>query len=177
MIPSATPQSTDDANLLDTAIASLRRSGVLSADNKTDPRRGVFQSDTGQLTLNRNDKSMIVNTPRSQGAALSEKGQTFTTDALTMTCQGAPAAVCVSSLNRAKHCAKTTNGGLMGKSQFALILVIFTLLTGSNGADCKSAGLCLRWFKSTRSHCHLLQVFAGFRRHRKSKGFLKSMGW
>jgi len=98
MIPSATPQSTDDANLLDTAIASLRRSGVLSADNKTDPRRGVFQSDTGQLTLNRNDKSMIVNTPRSQGAALSEKGQTFTTDALTMTCQGAPAAVCVSSL-------------------------------------------------------------------------------
>ncbi|MHB1158276.1 MAG: hypothetical protein ACYC26_15740 [Phycisphaerales bacterium] len=94
----ATPQSIGDANLLDTAIASLRRSGALSPDNKTDPRRGIFQSDTNQLTLSRDDKLMIVNTPRSQGATLAKKGQTVTTDQLELTCQGAPAAVLVSSL-------------------------------------------------------------------------------
>lgn len=94
----ATPQSAGDADLLDTAIVSLRRGGVISPDNKTDPRRGVFQSDTHQLTLSRDDKLMIVNTPRSQGATLTKKGRTVTTDQLELTCEGAPAAVLVSSL-------------------------------------------------------------------------------
>ncbi|MHB1158657.1 MAG: hypothetical protein ACYC26_17680 [Phycisphaerales bacterium] len=94
----ADAKSSGDASRLDSALAALRRSGALPADNKTDPRNGVFQSDTGQLILSRDDKSMIVNTPRSQGAALARSDRPVALDAVTLTLHAAPAGVLVSSL-------------------------------------------------------------------------------
>ncbi|MHB1158221.1 MAG: hypothetical protein ACYC26_15460 [Phycisphaerales bacterium] len=83
---------------LQNAVDALRRSGTLTTNNKTDVSAGIFQSDTGQLLLDRDKKLMTVVTPRSQGAVLARKDQTVVLDRLTLTSHDAPAAVLVSSL-------------------------------------------------------------------------------
>lgn len=51
-------------------VAALKKRQLLPAQNRTDVATGVFQSDTGELTLDTARKIMTVNTPRSQAAAL-----------------------------------------------------------------------------------------------------------
>lgn len=49
---------------------TLRKKGVLPPGNLSDPQRGVYQSDTGELTLYAPQKKLEVRTPRTQGACL-----------------------------------------------------------------------------------------------------------
>ncbi|MFC4255986.1 hypothetical protein ACFOWT_11250 [Croceibacterium xixiisoli] len=53
-------------------MASMRASGDLPADNLTDPAAGIFQSQTGQITLNQRAGTISVVTPRTE--ALSTTG-------------------------------------------------------------------------------------------------------
>ena len=41
----------------------MKRKGILPAGNITDPARGIFQSDTGEILLNAPEKKMTVVTP------------------------------------------------------------------------------------------------------------------
>jgi hypothetical protein len=51
-------------------INALKKAGVLSHTNRTDPTKGLFESDTGQLLLNAPSRQLRVITPRLEGACL-----------------------------------------------------------------------------------------------------------
>lgn len=51
-------------------VAEMRRKGILPPENKTDVARGVFQSDTGQITLDAKKIFLKVVTPRSEIIAM-----------------------------------------------------------------------------------------------------------
>lgn len=106
-------QTVGDGPLRDNAVASLRRSGKLSPDNQTDVSQGIYQSDTGQLLLNRRQKLMTVNTPRSLGATLAQSNQTVELPGLTLTSHDTPAAVLLGSL---------TNQPIVGSDRLLLIV-------------------------------------------------------
>ncbi|MDZ4197994.1 MAG: hypothetical protein U1E27_01770, partial [Kiritimatiellia bacterium] len=52
------------------AMASLRVKGILPPENVTDPARGIYQSDTGEILLESEIERMSVATPRSCGVAI-----------------------------------------------------------------------------------------------------------
>ncbi len=49
---------------------TLRARGILGSGNISDPKKGIYQSDTGELTLRSKEKKLEVRTPRTQGACL-----------------------------------------------------------------------------------------------------------
>ena len=51
-------------------VDALKKAGVLSHNNRTDPTKGLFESDTGQLLLNAPSRQLRVITPRLEGACL-----------------------------------------------------------------------------------------------------------
>lgn len=48
-------------------VRNLKRSGILSPDNQTEPGKGIYENSTGELLLNAPEKFMWVNTDRFQG--------------------------------------------------------------------------------------------------------------
>jgi len=79
-----------DAEPLDneSMVRELRARGVLSAENQTDPAKGVYQSDTGELTLRMESKTIAVDTPRSKAVALPSGGEPVELDGLTVINRG-----------------------------------------------------------------------------------------
>jgi hypothetical protein len=63
-----------DAPTLTQAVAQLRRNGVLPVPNQTDVAVGRYQSDTGQLGLDRQAGTFTVQTPRSEGISFTTAG-------------------------------------------------------------------------------------------------------
>ena len=57
-------------NPLTGAVSALKSAGVLSRTNRTDPAKGIYESDTGQLLLNAPSHQLRVITPRLEGACL-----------------------------------------------------------------------------------------------------------
>ena len=51
----------------------LREKKILSKDNKTDVEKGIYQTDTGQITLDNGNLTLSVETPRTEIVALSKK--------------------------------------------------------------------------------------------------------
>ena len=52
------------------AVHVLKKAGVLSHTNRTDPTKGLFESDTGQLLLSAPNRQLRVITPRLEGACI-----------------------------------------------------------------------------------------------------------
>jgi hypothetical protein len=52
------------------AVTALKKAGVLGQANRTDPAKGLFESDTGQLFLNAPRHQLQVITPRLEGACV-----------------------------------------------------------------------------------------------------------
>jgi hypothetical protein len=52
------------------AVSALRKAGILSPANRTSPTNGLFESDTGQLTLDAPRRRLRVVSPRLAGATL-----------------------------------------------------------------------------------------------------------
>ena len=50
----------------DRTVAALRKGGILSADNRTDPKRGIWESDTKELLLDQSNRTFTVRTPRTE---------------------------------------------------------------------------------------------------------------
>ena len=48
----------------------MKRKGILPSGNITDPARGIFQSDTGEILLNAPEKRMTVVTPRTEAVCM-----------------------------------------------------------------------------------------------------------
>ncbi|KKX30687.1 glycoside hydrolase [Rhizobium sp. LC145] len=53
-------------------LDALREAGLLPANNRTDPERGIFESDTGELLLDREEQRLTLSTPRTEAAAFSK---------------------------------------------------------------------------------------------------------
>lgn len=53
-------------------LSALKDAGMLPAANRTDPAKGLYQSDTGEILLNRNELSMALTTPRTQALAFAQ---------------------------------------------------------------------------------------------------------
>lgn len=53
-------------------VADLRRDGVLAPGNRTDPARGIFQSATGEMTLETQRGLFQVVTPRTEAVSVAE---------------------------------------------------------------------------------------------------------
>ncbi len=58
------------SGLLDRIVRELRRKGILSRQNLTDPSAGIFQTDTGEITLRSRESLIKVVTKRSEAVAL-----------------------------------------------------------------------------------------------------------
>lgn len=63
-------QSADNSFSLPEAVNLMKRKGILPSGNITDPARGIFQSDTGEILLNAPEKRMTVVTPRTEAVCM-----------------------------------------------------------------------------------------------------------
>ena len=52
------------------SVKQLRAKGILKADNITDPANGIFQSETGELTIRRHEYLVKAVTPKSEAVSL-----------------------------------------------------------------------------------------------------------
>ncbi len=57
-------------------VKALRKRGLLPPENKTDPGNGIFQSDTGEVTMNAQSGELYVVSPRLEGAVLKSSKHT-----------------------------------------------------------------------------------------------------
>jgi hypothetical protein len=59
-------------NDLDGFIGSMKAKGLLSADNLSNPARGIYQSDTKEITMNVREEKLTVIAPRIEGVILKD---------------------------------------------------------------------------------------------------------
>ncbi len=67
---SSIQDSTDEAFSLDDAVSKLRESGIIAASNISKPSEGVFQSDTGEITMRANEKLLKVIADRTEAISI-----------------------------------------------------------------------------------------------------------
>lgn len=77
----------------------LRAEGVLPPDNITDPANGVYQSDTGEITLRVKDKLLKVSTPKTEAVVMRASHKNERLGRLTVKSSTANAAIAVSALD------------------------------------------------------------------------------
>lgn len=80
-----------DFSLADT-VRKMKAKGILSPDNLSDPENGVFQSDTGEITMRSRECLLKVKSMRTEAVTL-EAGKRETVGALTV--EGSSVAACV----------------------------------------------------------------------------------
>lgn len=80
------------------ALDELRRRGVLPPGNATDPERGIYESDTGELRAERDRLLYTVRTPRLEGATLGREAG-IALGALTVHRVGAAGSVAAAALD------------------------------------------------------------------------------
>lgn len=66
----AIEDSPDAGKIMETVAGELKARKLLPPNNLSDPAQGVFQSDTGEITLRAKEKTMTVITPKSEVAAV-----------------------------------------------------------------------------------------------------------
>ncbi|MDP3405218.1 MAG: hypothetical protein Q8S03_11040 [Brevundimonas sp.] len=80
-------------------VAGLRRDGVLAPSNRTDPAKGVFQSSTGQLTLESRRGLFQVVTPRTEAVSVAAPAVDMTLGVMTVRRVDRGALIAASSLD------------------------------------------------------------------------------
>ena len=79
-------------------VAKMRENKILPAGNSTDISRGIFQTDTGEITMNVRENSLKVSTPKSQ-LLVSESGVGADLGNLKVLSSSVPASVAAASLD------------------------------------------------------------------------------
>lgn len=77
----------------------LRRKNILKAGNESSPKDGVFQSDTGEITMRLKDNFIKVVTPRTEAVALRPEFGKAVLNSLTVKSVDVPCAVAVCSMD------------------------------------------------------------------------------
>lgn len=86
---------------LEKFVSTMREKGILPPDNITDVKRGILQSDTGEITVDMKKCSMKVSTPRTEIAAMQSPTETRL-GALKIVSADVPSSIGVVSLDGAK---------------------------------------------------------------------------
>jgi hypothetical protein len=81
------------------AVADLRARGLLSADNRTDPARGIYESDTGEILLEAQARRLRVSTPTLSGLCADELERPLTAGDLTVSAASTPLSATVAALD------------------------------------------------------------------------------
>ncbi len=84
--------------VLKAEVNRLRSLGILSVDNATDVDKGLFVSETGELTVDRNRSSITIDTPRFQSMTVDAGGSAETSD-IALKAASVPAGVTLVSLD------------------------------------------------------------------------------
>ena len=84
---------------LERYCARLKRDGILPGNNRSNPARGLYESDTGEIFMNVKTAELSLQTVRLEGAVL-KSDHPVTLDALTVERCTVPVAVTVVSLDR-----------------------------------------------------------------------------
>ena len=106
----------------------LRAAGILSADNHTDPSKGLYESDTGQILLNTQIGTIQINSPLSQGGTLLATDSGLQLPDLNAKLNGVDGAVFAGSL---------TQQPLASSSHILLLIITDSLNTGTRFTDKK----------------------------------------
>ncbi len=77
-------------------IATLRTRGIIPETNRTDPEKGVWESDTGELLLNTREKRFLLRTPRLE-AVVSERNHGESLPVLAKVRSSVPSTVALAS--------------------------------------------------------------------------------
>lgn len=85
---------------LDGLVKTLRNKKLLPPGNRTDPEKGIYQSETGQLTFDTKNGVLTVVTPKLEGATV-KSDQPLKLDALTIRSSSLPASITAASLDGA----------------------------------------------------------------------------
>ena len=80
-------------------VALLRQGGILSQENPTDPDRNVFQSETGEITIDAPRDRMTLDTPRTAGGFAAAGDRIDTNNGVRIVVHDTDATVWVSSLD------------------------------------------------------------------------------
>jgi hypothetical protein len=87
--------SKDGSFSLDDTVVQLKRAGILPAGNISNPAQGVFQSDTGEITMRSKELMLKVVTPRTEAVSLTaEKTEALNTLSVENTSVPATVAMC-----------------------------------------------------------------------------------
>ena len=86
------------ADALPAAIQALRDRGLLAEENVTDPSKSIFESETGEILLDGEEATLLVDTPRTAGAFSVDPGA-VSVGPLEVETEGWGGAVWVSSLD------------------------------------------------------------------------------
>jgi len=100
--PNVDRSCSDNGNFDIAKFARLLRSKkILPERNISDPSKGVYQTDTGQITMRARDKVLKVVTPRTEAVAMPAEAGSETLKRLTVKSTSTGACVALSSLDRA----------------------------------------------------------------------------
>ncbi len=97
--PAALSISPDDQFDINAFAKELKAKGVLPKDNISDPSQGIYQSDTGEITMRSKENMMKVVTPKSEAIVMRSTLKNEKLGNLTVKSSTADAAVAVSSLD------------------------------------------------------------------------------
>ena len=87
---------TGEINML---VGQLRENNILPKNNQTNPAKGIYESETGELLLNVKTLTMQVNTPRLEGVVI-KKNMPVTVNRLTVKSCSVPASITVAALHK-----------------------------------------------------------------------------
>lgn len=98
--------SNSDGTLFPSMLQKIKEQGILPPDNQTDYSRRLFQSETGEITLNGSEETMTIVTPRLEGAII-KKDSPVKLRTMEINSCSRPASIVVASLDYQKSLAKT----------------------------------------------------------------------
>ena len=98
-------------------VAKLRTAGIIPPGNRTDPARGLFESETGEILTDMRRTVMTVDAPRFQAAAL-KPGATACLSQLDVRHVSTPASILVISLDAAHDVVTSPHLLLMVATRF-----------------------------------------------------------
>ena len=88
----------DQADLLESSVKELRQAGFIPEKNRTDVRKGIFESETGEILADTKKHTLSVVTPRTESLAL-KPGQTLKGKQLSVLSASVPVTVSAISID------------------------------------------------------------------------------
>lgn len=108
--------------LLEANVAKLRQAGILGPENKTNVRKGIYESETGEICVNLEENTLNVDTPKFQSTVVKELREPVQLSNLSVSKATIPCSITAVSLENERPLAEARR----------LLLVVATMFTAEN---------------------------------------------